>query len=157
MATKYLPDTDSVVRHINSQLLVRENDKIVGCFPQAFQLRPSEEYLSTTWLEYFPGTPTQRMTAVVAAVAKTRKVKDSHGFATGNVGVIKEVCGSFGLKIRVIHEPSDENPNPAYTAIRRYKSDDIQLLELLAADAWSTVVEARDYLNAEDSDRTPSG
>ncbi len=35
------------------------------------------------------------------------------------------------------------------TAIRRYRSDDLQLLELLAADAWSGVVEAKDYLSAE--------
>src|SRR6266436_4803638 len=28
---------------------------------------------------------------------------------------------SFGQKIRVIHEPSEDNPNPAYTAVRRFK------------------------------------
>lgn len=147
MATKYLPDADSVVRHISSQLLVRENGRVIGCFPQAFELRENEEYLSTSWLEYFPGSSEERMTAVVAAVAKARKVKASHGFATGNVRAVKDACGSFGLKIRVIHEPSDDNPNPAYTAIRRYRSDDLQLLELLASDAWSRVVEAEDYLD----------
>jgi hypothetical protein len=60
---------------------------------------------------------------------------------------VKDACGSFGIKIRIIHEPSDDNPNPAYTAIRRYRSDDLQLLELLATDAWSRIVEAKDYLN----------
>jgi hypothetical protein len=149
MATKYLPDGDTVVRHINSQLLVRENDKVIGCFPQAFELRKNEEYLSASWLEYFPGTETQRMTEVVAAVAKTRIVKASHGFASGNVRAVKDACDSFGLKIRIIHEPSNDNPNPAYTAVRRYRSDDLQLLELLASDAWSRVVEAKDYLGAE--------
>ena len=149
MATKYLPDADSVVRHINSQLLVRENDEVIGCFPQAFELRENEQYLSASWLEYFSGSTEERMIAVVAAVAKARKVKVRHGFAIGNVGVIKEACSSFGLRIRVIHEPSDDNPNPAYTAIRRYRSDDLQLLELLASDAWSRVVEAKDYLVAE--------
>ena len=149
MATNYLPDADTVVRHINSQLLVRENDKVIGCFPQAFELRQNEEYLSASWLEYFPGTETERMTALVAAVAKARKVKASHGFATGNIFAVKEACSFFGLKNRVIHEPSFDNPNPAYTAIRRYRSDDLQLLELLATDAWSGVVEAKDYLSAE--------
>jgi hypothetical protein len=147
MATKYLPDTDSAVRHINSQLLIRDAaDQVVGCFPHAFELRGDEEYLSASWLEYFPGSTHERTVAVVAAVARARTVKPSHGFAIGNVGAIKEACGAFGLKIRVIHEPSDDNPNPAYTAIRRYKSDALELLELLAADAWSRVVEAKDYL-----------
>lgn len=58
-------------------------------------------------------------------------------------------CNSFGLRIRIIHEPSDDNPNPAYTAIRRYKSEELELLELLAADAWSRVVEAKDYLDVD--------
>jgi hypothetical protein len=147
MATKYLPDADSVVRHINPRLLIRENDRVIGCFPQAFELRENEEYLSASWLEYFPGSAEERMTAVVAAVAKARTVKGSHGFATGNVRAVKDACGSFGIKIRIIHEPSDDNPNPAYTAIRRYRSDDLQLLELLATDAWSRIVEAKEYLN----------
>ena len=71
---------------------------------------------------------------------------DSAGVGVGdgvNVGVVKEACASFNQKIRVIHEPND---NPAYTAIRNYKSDDLELLELLASDAWSDVVEAQPYL-----------
>lgn len=122
---------------------------MISCFPQAFELRENEQYLSASWLEYFPGSADERITAVVAAVAKARTVKPSHGFAIGNVGAVKDACSSFGLQIRVIHEPSDDNPNPAYTAIRRYKSDDIQLLELLASDAWSRVVEAKGYLSAK--------
>ena len=73
-------------------------------------------------------------------------VRPSHGFAFGNVGEVKDACASYSLKIRVIHEPSKTNPNPAYTAIRNYKSDDIELLQLLASDAWSEVVEAKGYL-----------
>jgi hypothetical protein len=79
-------------------------------------------------------------------VPRRETVKSSHGFAIGNVSSIKEACSAFGLKIRVIHEPADDNPNPAYTAIRRYKSDDIELLELLANDAWSEVIEVKDFL-----------
>ncbi len=61
----------------------------------------------------------------------------------GNVGVIKEACATFNQKLRIIHEP---NENPAYTAVRSYKSDELELLELLASEAWSDVVEAKAYL-----------
>lgn len=77
---------------------------------------------------FFSGTKRERTRAVVGAVAKARTVKPSHGFALGNVAEVKEACASFGSRIRVIHEPDKDNPNPAYTAIRNYKSDEIQLL-----------------------------
>jgi hypothetical protein len=147
MATKYLPDDHHVVRHVNSQLLVRDaDDRVIGCFPHAFELKPTEKYLSASWLEFFPGTKDQRTAAVIAAMAAARTVKPSHGFAFGNVGEVKEACASFGQKIRVIHEPAKTNPNPAYTAVRNFKSDDLELLQLLAGEAWSFVVEAKDYL-----------
>jgi hypothetical protein len=63
-----------------------------------------------------------------------------------SVAGVKDACASFGSKIRVIHEPNKNNPNPAYTAIRNYRSDEIQLLQLLASEAWSEVIEAINYL-----------
>jgi hypothetical protein len=146
MATRYLPDGDHVVRHINSQLLIRDDaNRVIGCFPQAFELRSSEKYLSASWLEYFPGTKHQRTVAVIAAIAAARTVKATHGFAFGMVSAVKEACASFGQKIRVIHEPAKDNPNPAYTAVRNYKSDELELLQLLAGEAWAEVIEAKGY------------
>src|SRR5205807_2468935 len=82
MAKKYLPDEDHVVRHVNSQLLVRDSaDQVIGCFPHAFELKPGEKYLSASWLEFFSGTSEERRAAVIAAVAAARTVKPSHGFA----------------------------------------------------------------------------
>jgi len=144
MATKYLPDADHVVRHISSQLLERDgDDQVIGCFPQAFELRPGEKYLSASWLEFFDGTRQERLKQTAAACGKVREVRPRHGFAMGNVGVIKEACATFNQKLRIIHEP---NENPAYTAVRSYKSDELELLELLASEAWSDVVEAKAYL-----------
>jgi hypothetical protein len=148
MAIKYLPDKDHVVRHVNSQLLIRDDatGNVIGCFPQAFQLKQDEKYLSASWLEFFPGAKGQQVASVIAAMAAARTVKPSHGFALGIVGEVKDACSSFGLKIRVIHEPAKSNPNPAYTAIRNYKSDELELLQLLAGDAWSEVIEAKGYV-----------
>jgi len=55
MPIKYLPDVDHVVRHIPSTLVERDpdDDSVIGCFPQAFSLKPYEEYLSAYWLEFF--------------------------------------------------------------------------------------------------------
>jgi hypothetical protein len=146
MPTKYLPDEDHVVRHVSSQLLIRDDEKVIGCFPQAFELKPGEKYLSASWLEFFSGNDDERRRAVVAGMAAARTVKPSHGFAFGNVGEVKAACSSFGIRIRVIHEPEEDNPNPAYTAIRNFKSDELELLQLLAAEAWAEVVEAKELL-----------
>jgi hypothetical protein len=143
MATSYLPDNDQIIRHIPAQLLIRdpETDAIQGCYPQAFQLRPQEEYLSASWLEFFRGNFLDCLAAVAGAMGRTRKVGPSHGFAVGNVGAVKEACSAYDMRIRVIHEPNDDSP--CYVAVRRFKSDDITLLELLATDAWSRIIEAR--------------
>ena len=146
MAIKSLSNTDHVVRHVNSQLVERDGDTLLEVLPQAFMLRKGEEYLSASWLEFYAGSRDERITQVIAGVAKARQVKASYAFALGNVEDVKEACASFRMKIRILHEPSKDNPNPAYTAVRRYQSDDIQLLELLASEAWSDVVEAKNYL-----------
>jgi hypothetical protein len=143
MAKGYLPDEAHVVRHVPAQLVSRDpnTEAVIGCFPQAFQLRPDEEYLSTSWLEFYLGSFLECTAAVAAAMSKTRKIGPSHGLAIGNVGRIKAACDEFSLKIRVIHEPDDDNPS--YTAVRRFKSDNIELLELLANEAWSHIVEVK--------------
>lgn len=145
MATVYLPDADHVVRHVSGNLVERDPDtgEVVGCFPQAFALREGEPYLSASWLEHFPGTKDDRKKATVIAYCNTRTVRPKHGFAIGNVKTVKDACAEYSLSIRVCHEA---NKNPAYTAIRRYKSDEAELLELLASEAWSEVFEARPYL-----------
>jgi hypothetical protein len=143
MATNYLPDGDHVVRHIPAAQLIRDpnTDIVTGCFPQAFELRPDEEYLSASWLEFFSGVFLECLAGVGAAMGKTRKIGPRHGFAVGKVRDVKEACAEFEMRIRIIHEPSDHNP--CYTAVRRYKSDDLELLELLASDAWSSTIEAQ--------------
>ena len=146
MPSSYVPDEDSVVRHCPSQLCIWEGEVIVGVFPQAFELRKDlgEEYLSTSWLEYFPGSRTERLRSTVKALSAMRTVRKRHGMAIGNVAMIKSACNSFGLRIRIVNEPKDLNP--AYAAIRRYKSDDLSLLDLLATSAWAEVVTAGDFL-----------
>jgi hypothetical protein len=125
------------------QMIDRDEDSgsIRGVFPQAFELRPAEEYLSASWLEFFAASKLHQVAAVAAFLAKTRKVTDRQAFASGLVGEIKEACGEYDQKIRVLHEPFEDNL--AYVAIRRYQSDNQELLELLATEAWADITDAK--------------
>jgi hypothetical protein len=49
------------------------------------------------------------------------------------------------LQVRILHEPKDFNA--AYVAIRRYKSESVELLDLLARDAWSRWCDIKIALN----------
>jgi hypothetical protein len=93
-------------------------------------------------LEFFAGSHICCGAAIAAVLAKTRKVTAKQAFSCGRVGDIKEACSEYGLKIRVLHEPNEED-NPAYTAIRRYQRDNHELLDLLANDA---VIDAKDVV-----------
>jgi hypothetical protein len=135
MAKTYLPDESHIVRHLSPKDFDTDNG-VVTVFPHAFELRLGEEYLSASWLEFFSGPFIDCIAAVAAAISRTRDVRASHAFAIGNVKIVKDACADYGLRIRVIHEPDIET-HPAYVAVRQYRSDDLELLDLLARDAWS--------------------
>jgi hypothetical protein len=53
---KNLPDEDHVIRYVPwGRLRKDEDDNVLGFLPQAFQLRPEEDYLSVNWVEYHDG------------------------------------------------------------------------------------------------------
>ncbi len=56
------------------------------------------------------------------------------------VNLIKETClaDKGKHKIRIIHEPEDDNK--AHTALRGWPRDNDDLLNLLADEAWSSFV-----------------
>jgi hypothetical protein len=147
MATSSLSDDHHAVRHVSYQQIDRDDvtGAIRGIFPQAFELLPKDDgYLSASWLEFFAGSHICCVAAIAAVLSRTRNVTAKQAFACGRVGDIKEACSEYSLKIRVIHEPDEDNP--AYTAIRRYQSDNHELLDLLANDAWSAVTDAKDVV-----------
>jgi hypothetical protein len=131
MATTYLPPEHHVIRYVPWARLRRdENEQVIG---------DNEEYLSATWLEYFPAASRQQMIidAVHCIRASKIDVRPRSGFAIGQVQKIQARClaDPKAYKIRVVHEPEDDNP--AHTALRRWPENNDQLLELLALDEWS--------------------
>lgn len=137
MATKSLPDTDHLVRHVPAKLL----DENGVPFPQAFELRPAETYLSTCWSEFFDGMLAERLAGCACTMSHSRKIKPRDAFAVGNVGEIKDAFSEYDQKVRIVSEP-DPSPsklNLAYAAVRQLRTDNLELLELLAQDVWNDV------------------
>jgi hypothetical protein len=140
MKGQKLPPDEHVVRYVPwSKLRKDENDNVLGILGEAFKLRPDEKALSTTWLEYFYGDRVSQIVASVRAIrASHLKPGGKSGFAIGNVGAITAPCADRKHKIRIVHDP--KNDNKAHTSVRQFPREDILLLELLAADAWSELV-----------------
>ena len=142
MPITYLPDDHHVIRYVPwAKLRKDEDDNVIGILGVAFRLRDDEEYLSATWMEFFPGT---KSICVQAAVQKIRasnmSVSPKSGFAIGNVKAIKTTCAAdkHRHKIRIIHAREDDNP--AHTALRGWPRENEDLLNLIADDIWNETV-----------------
>jgi hypothetical protein len=146
MPTTYVPPENQLVRYVPWARLRRdENDNVVGVLGAAFRLRQDEDYLSATWLEFFPGSRDDSIKGAVGAIRNSdMKVTPKSGFAIGNVGRVGDACRANhpSYKIRFVHEPEDDNK--AHVACRGWPRDDDALLNLLAEDAWSETVLNKD-------------
>ena len=127
------------MRHVPWGKLRRdEDDNVLGFLPQAFELRPEEEYLSVSWVEYY-SEPTTKVRDAIWGVRQARTVGTKSAFAIGNVGRIKETCLTVGnARVRIVPEPLENWP--AHAGIRRFPRDDLDLLEALAAEAFTEMV-----------------
>ncbi len=59
-------------------------------------------------------------------------------FGIANISKLKEVCHEFDVRVRIVSEPTDDNPSHAL--IRRLPADDLDLFDAIAADAFVEVV-----------------
>ncbi len=142
--SKPIPDADHIVRYVPWNLLVKDDDDeaIIGVFPQAFNLRASEEYLSVTWVEHFSAqTICDRLTEAIKAFRKTMNTGAKSRFLMGNVGVVHRVCRHQNARVRILHEPDE---NPGHVAIRQYPKDDFALMSQLATYAFGSHINNRD-------------
>lgn len=138
-----IENSHHIIRVVSSSRLRREvlddgTERVIGVLFTAFVMKPDEDFLSATWLEYFSGADEAQLAAAVAVIRKSVTCRGSTGFAIGEVGRIKAACLAKGQQIRVVHEP--EADNDAHVAVRRYPREEAELFELLASDAWSQVV-----------------
>jgi len=147
MAKTYLPLEHHVVRYVPwARLRKDEDENVIGILGAAFSLRDDEPFVSATWAEFFKSdNHDECVTAAVKAIRASKvEVKPRSGFAIGNVRKVKEACfaDSKQYKIRVMHEPEDDNK--AHVALRRWPRDNEDLLELLAEEVWNSYVLNKD-------------
>ncbi|AJD43773.1 hypothetical protein C9413_24465 [Rhizobium sp. SEMIA 4085] len=128
-----------------------EDDNVVGVRPQAFELRPDEPYLSSTWCEYFSGAQDQQLRCAIEAIRNSNlKVGGKAQFAVGLVREIRQLVDARpnAKKIRIIHEPEEDNE--AHAAMRHWPESDVELFDLLAQSVWSMLY------NSEAADALPT-
>lgn len=127
------------MRHVPLTRLRKDEDgNVIGFLGQAFALRPDENELSVNWLEYFDGTRDQKINELVKSVRVTKNVGAKSAFALGNVGKIKRTCAESGAQVRIVYDGNENNKS--HSVIRRLPKDDDDLLDALAADAFTDLV-----------------
>lgn len=143
-----IPDDNHLIRRIPwNNLLKDEQDNVIGILGEAFKRRNGESYLSANQLEHFSGIYDEQIINAVKEIRKILKVRPKNGFAIGRVGNIKSACAEKTRKIYVVSWPtkgttSDGQPykNDSHVAINSWPDDDMELLDLIASDAWGHLV-----------------
>ena len=131
-----VPNDSHVMRYVRKRQLRRdENDNVIGILPQALELREGEAYLSVTSLEHFDPQYEQGLIQAAEAIRRELTVRANDGFSTTEVGDFCDICERFDEKVRVLHEPVNDG-NTGHVAIRRFPRDNLELLDLLASDAF---------------------
>lgn len=144
-----IPSDNHIIRHVPwNKLRKNENDQVIGILGEAFKLRDGESALSANWLEYFSGSYDQQLTNAIKEFRKHFVVKPKAGFAIGKVADIKNLyLEKRNRKIHIVSDPTtkktlDGKPykNKSHVAVKSLPVDDMELLELLATEAWSNLV-----------------
>jgi hypothetical protein len=117
-------------------------------------MRPAEDTLSTTWVEYFAGARQDQVHGAIRAIrASNLDVKPKSGFVIGNVGNIIDAATDRGHSVRILHEPEDDNK--AHVLLRRWPREDAELFELLADTVWCEFLLNTDPAIPQGSDPAP--
>ncbi|WP_040573446.1 hypothetical protein [Methylocystis rosea] len=108
----------------------------MGVLSIAFELRPAEEFLSATWIDYFEDSDEHGPAlhqAVHAVRNSSLKVTAKSGFTRGTVADISGACAEKKPRVRFLHE--EEPDNRAHAALRHWPQDQL-LYEQLADRHW---------------------
>lgn len=117
-----------------------ENDNVIGILGEAFKQRKNEDGLSATWIEYFTGQEHEQIKSAICKLRSCMVVRPESGFAMGKVEHILSACNTKNnpKRTRIIYMPTA--CNEAHVEAKSIPYDDIELLETLAAEAWSELI-----------------
>jgi hypothetical protein len=140
----HIPNEDDVVRHIHHKKIAFNDDgKIIGIFPQAFELRPNESTLSVSWLDCFAGTKEEKLKQTLASLEKVLDVGSKNGMAIASVGLLKDIAKQQSeIELRVAYAPT--KLDIAHSEIHHLKRDDVALAEIMASDIFKIVKQVKD-------------
>jgi hypothetical protein len=144
-----IPNDDHILRYVSpSRLRKDEDENVIGILGEAFKLREGESDLSANWIEYFNGSHDEQIHHAVKEFRTHFPVRPKAGFAVGKVVDIKSLCAEKrNRRIVIVSDPTtkktlDGKPykNKTHVAVKSLPAEDMELLELLATDAWSHLV-----------------
>lgn len=142
-----IPDEHDLIRYIKRRFLAKGDDGNVEIdeagrpsivFPDAFQLREGEDYLSLTSRNLHHADRQTGLKLAARAIQLSMasgNLSKTSAFAVGTCLDIKNACEEFSIKIRVLEEP--EIDNIGHVAVRRFPIDNLELNELLCDDVFS--------------------
>lgn len=125
MSVKEIPDEDHIVRQVTGSRLSDDKSYPLAA---AFDLRPSEEYLSVNWVECFPGEFESQLQSTREAIARTRSLAKGHRLAVAICAGVRDLPAVTG----VTHEPRSENEG--HSGIRFSPSTNLSLAMQLALE-----------------------
>lgn len=130
MTNDSVPENDNISRYC-SATHITEDGQITGT---AFQLRPSDDYLSVNWLEFLRlNSRDEEIKEIRRVLAEKLRLGGRAKFAVLN---IKEIIDSVESKspdrrkLSVLHEPEEEDPS--HSGIYGFQHDDSLISDLIA-------------------------
>lgn len=153
LPSKYLNRDEHVLRFVKrAQLRVDEDDEVFGVLGAAFRLKEKdgqiEEYLSTTWREYFMGKPSETtICAIQAFLSSGYGAKKDSYFCILRVGAVADFMLKHRIKLRFIHEP--DAGNSAHVAIRGWPVGDPGIFDIMVDDVECQMYSKSSYDGAK--------
>lgn len=99
---------------------------------------PSDDGLSTVWLEYFQGVAIQQqISACVEQIKNNRTVRASHRLALVNVGDLQSCGKHFASSIDAVHDPQQNFA--CHSLVLGIDPEQSELLNLLATQVTQLV------------------
>jgi len=103
-----IPDKDDIARYCKASY-IQQDGRVSG---EAFKLRPNEEFLSVSWVNYWcKDSFEENITVTRNVLQRNLRINRRAKLAVVNVGRMREDVqqASSGETVRVLHEPSSSD------------------------------------------------
>ena len=136
-----VPDAHHVARYCRQQLVIHDphTNKVLGAFPQVFELRPREPYLSVYWMEPLADDIQAQFKGVLRSLRRKYAVHRDGAFARVNAGRVVAAGASRGHSIRIRDRSNPQDLGYASIVGTPADNSDQTLLALFVGECCSAV------------------